>query len=307
MSKASTPEPPLSEPMTTATGGKPYTAPPRQIWGWGTGKAAEFGLAAMFGQAMIIFSVGFGLNPVIVSWCMMPPRLMDGIVDPIIGHWSDGTHTRWGWRKPFMVVGAAVGAFFLSILWWVSPNWSHTTQFLFLGLVGMFLYLCYGTYTMAWNAIGYELSGDYHERSKIQAVAGLFAAVMILLNNWPYRLALRPIFGGVVHGRRWIGAGAAANSDLRAKATIEEISLTNRGTGQNLLAASNGAKVSAVEPPHGITRMLYWLVIIPSIVFTVLTSLMTIRFPLTVQTMIEVRRKLRRNPHHKSGSRSSYR
>ncbi len=42
-------------------------------------------------------------------------------------------------------------------------------------------YLCYGTYTMAWNAIGYELSDDYHERSRIQAVSGLFLAVMVLL------------------------------------------------------------------------------------------------------------------------------
>src|SRR5579862_4139850 len=98
MSHSTIPEPALAEPTTTAAGEKPYTAPPRQIWGWGAGKVAEFGLVAMFGQAMNIFSVGFGLNPIIVSWCMMLPRLVDGIVDPIVGHWSDEAHTRWGRR-----------------------------------------------------------------------------------------------------------------------------------------------------------------------------------------------------------------
>ena len=186
---------------------RPYTAPKSEIWGWGIGRIAEFGLIATFGQAMTIFTVGFGLSPVIVSWCMMLPRLVDGFVDPIIGHWSDNTHTRWGRRKPFIVGGALVGAFFLTILWWASPTWSPTTQFLYLGLVGMALYLCYGAYAMAWNAIGYELSDDYHERSKISAIGGFFLAAMGLGLSWMYWLALRPIFGNVISGMRWIGAG----------------------------------------------------------------------------------------------------
>ena len=81
-----------NEPTTTAIGGKPYTAPAKQVWGWAAGRVAEFGLIGTYGQAMNVFTVGFGLNPVIVSWCMMLPRLLDGILDPIIGHWSDDMH-----------------------------------------------------------------------------------------------------------------------------------------------------------------------------------------------------------------------
>jgi len=192
MSQAPIAEPPIADPTTTAMGGKPYTAPARQIWGWGIGRVAEFGLVAMFGQAINIFTVGFGLSPVIVSWCVMLPRLVDGIVDPVMGHWSDELRTPWGRRRPFMLVGALVGAVFLSLLWWASPNWNQTAQFLYLGVVGMGLYICYGAYAMAWNAIGYELSDDYHERSRIQAVGGFFTASMGLLFTWVYWLALRP-------------------------------------------------------------------------------------------------------------------
>ncbi len=211
---------------------KSYTAPNRQIWGWGAGRIAEFLLVALTGQAMTIFTVGFGLSPVIVSWCMMLPRLVDGIIDPIIGHWSDDTHSRWGRRKPFLIGGAFVGSIFLAGLWWAGPDWAPTVQFVFLGVIVMCLYICYGMYTMAWNAIGYELSDDYHERSKVQAVQGFFLAIMALLNSWIYWLALRPLFGGVVWGMRWIGACAAVaviiSAIICAVFTKERFTHTNR-------------------------------------------------------------------------------
>jgi Na+/melibiose symporter-like transporter len=107
-----------AEPTTTALGGKPYTAPRGQIWSWGVGRLAEGGLIMTYQQAMNIYTVGFGLSPVIVSWCMMLPRLADGILDPIIGHWSDDTRTRWGRRKPFLIGGAGCGAILLALMWW---------------------------------------------------------------------------------------------------------------------------------------------------------------------------------------------
>src|SRR5580698_8203643 len=112
-----------AEPTSTATGGKPYTAPSREIWAWGIGAVACHALIQTYGQASIIFTVGFGLGPVIVSWCMMLPRVVDGIMDPIIGHLSDETHTRWGRRKPYLVLGAVVGALFLMAIWWADPAW----------------------------------------------------------------------------------------------------------------------------------------------------------------------------------------
>lgn len=211
---------------------KPYTAPNKQVWGWGVGRVAEFCLVAIPGQAINIFTVGFGLDPRLMSWCTMLPRLVDGIIDPIVGHWSDDTHTRWGRRKPFLLGGALLGSLLLAGLWWASPNWSATQQFIFLLLVGMSLYICYGMYVMAWNALGYELSDDYHERSKIQAVQGFFLAIMLLINSWIYWLALRPVFGGVIWGMRWIGGIAAVAVVISAiicvKFTKERFTHTNK-------------------------------------------------------------------------------
>ena len=181
-----------------------YTAGKKQLWAWGIGGRASHFLIQTFGQASVIFTVGFSLSPVLVSWCMMLPRLVDAILDPVIGHFSDDTHTRWGRRKPYMVVGAVAGSIFLAAVWWANPAWSHAAQFSYLLVMGTFFYICYGIYTMAWTAIGFELTDDYHERSKVAAIGGFFCALVALSSSWMYWVALRPVFGSEIWGMRWI-------------------------------------------------------------------------------------------------------
>lgn len=192
---------------TKSTPAKAYTAPRKEIWGWALGRVAEYGLIAPLGIASNVFTIGLGLDPRIVGWVMMLPRLLDGLVDPVVGHWSDNTHTRWGRRKPFMLGGALIGAFFVSLLWWVEPHWSNTQQFAFLLVIACCLYFCYGAFAMAWNAIGYELSDDYHERSGVAAIGGFILALVVLGNPYVWYLAQRDIFGSVLWGMRWLGGG----------------------------------------------------------------------------------------------------
>ena len=194
---------------STAVGGKPYTAPAREIWAWGIGALACHLLIQTYGQAYSIFTLGFGLSPVLVSWCMMLPRILDGITDPILGHLSDNTHTRWGRRKPYLVLGAVFGALLLSAIWWANPAWSEKVQFAYLLVLCTLFYIAYGIYTMAWSAVGYELTDDYNERSKVQAVGSFFLALVSLTAGWMYWLALRRGFhdGVIATARSLFSAG----------------------------------------------------------------------------------------------------
>jgi len=168
-------------------------------------------LIQTYGQAYNIFTLGFGLSPVLVSWCMMLPRILDGITDPFIGHLSDNTHTRWGRRKPYLLLGAVFGALFLSAIWWADPAWNVKTQFAYLLVLCTLFYITYGIYAMAWSAVGYELTDDYNERSKVQAVGSFFLALVSLSAGWMYWLALRKGFqdGVIATVRALFGAGSA--------------------------------------------------------------------------------------------------
>jgi len=66
-----------------------------------------------------------GMPPGLVAIIFIVGRSWDFINDPIIGHLSDRTRTRWGRRRPFLLFGAI--PFGLSfILLWLSPNLSQT-------------------------------------------------------------------------------------------------------------------------------------------------------------------------------------
>ncbi len=205
-----------TEPADSRTTVTPYTASDREIWAWGIGALATHLLIQTYGQAYNIFTLGFGLSPVLVSWCMMLPRILDGITDPIIGHLSDNTHTRWGRRKPYLVAGAVLGAAFLCAIWWANPAWSWQVQFAYLLTLCTLFYITYGVYTMAWSAVGYELTDDYNERSRVQAVGSFFLALVSLTAGWMYWLALRQGFSD--------GVFATAGSFFNAGFDLDKLS-----------------------------------------------------------------------------------
>jgi GPH family glycoside/pentoside/hexuronide:cation symporter len=209
-----------------------YTASNREIYAWAFGALASHCLIQTFGQAGGIFTIGFGISPIIIGWAMMMPRFVDAIVDPYLGHLSDETHTRWGRRKPYLVVGAFLGAILLAAMWWANPNWSQTAQLAFLGVIGTLVYISYGLYTMAWTAVGYELTDDYHERSRVMMWGSVALAFVSFGASWCFRAALSPIFGNPMVGMRWISAGVGvvviASAVTSAKFCRERFTHANR-------------------------------------------------------------------------------
>jgi hypothetical protein len=77
---------------------------------------------------------------------------------------------------------------------------------------------------------------------------------------------------------------------------LQEIRLT-ADDGPNLIAAANGGKMLAATPPAPVQKRLFRLVMIPGIIFSFLTMLMTILFPLTEAKMKDVRRQLDERHH----------
>ena len=65
-------------------------------------------------------SAGFGLSLAFVGLMLALSRVFDGITDPIIGFLSDRVRTRWGRRKPFVLIGMPI--FMLGVyLLWIPP------------------------------------------------------------------------------------------------------------------------------------------------------------------------------------------
>ncbi len=107
-----------------------------------------------------------GMTPGLVAIILFVGRSWDYINDPIIGHLSDRTRTRWGRRRPFLLFGAI--PFGLSfILLWLSPNFSQTGLIIYYSL-GYVVYEALATTVyMPYFALTPELTEDYDERTQL--------------------------------------------------------------------------------------------------------------------------------------------
>jgi len=77
----------------------------------GAGGFAEWLLAFSLNTlVMPLFTMSFGVSAALVGWAITIPRLVDAFTDPIVGHWSDRTRSRWGRRRPWIFGGGVAGA-----------------------------------------------------------------------------------------------------------------------------------------------------------------------------------------------------
>lgn len=182
---------------------------------WSIGAIFENMMANGIGTLVSpIFIIGYGIPAVWIGWGQTIPRVIDAVVDPILGWLSDKTRTRWGRRRPWMFIGGLLGSFSFTLIWFADPHWSKLAVFLWFLVVSILYYVSYGIYAISYNALGMELSPDYQERTRIQAWRFVFLNVSGQLLSWAYKLSLIPIFAigmsvGVEHtevyGMRGVG------------------------------------------------------------------------------------------------------
>lgn len=57
------------------------------------------------------------LSATLVGVLLSVGRLWDAVIDPLIGHWSDFNRSRWGRRRPFLMLATPVTVIALLLLW----------------------------------------------------------------------------------------------------------------------------------------------------------------------------------------------
>jgi glycoside/pentoside/hexuronide:cation symporter, GPH family len=151
---------------------------------YGAGAFVNNMLAAAIGGMMIVLNLGFGMNPAIVGLLGALPRLTDAITDPLVGFISDNTRSRWGRRRPYIFVGAIMAGLVFALLWQMPPGKTETWYFWYF-LVGSFIfYLGYTIFATPWVALGYELTPDYHERTRLMGVQNFIGQTVYLVSPW---------------------------------------------------------------------------------------------------------------------------
>ena len=106
---------------------------------FGIGQIAEGIKSCSFGAfLMFYYNQVLGLPASLAGTAILIAMIFDAISDPLVGVWSDNTHSRWGRRHPFMYAAAIPVALFYSLLW-RPPDWDDGALFLYLVVLAVLI------------------------------------------------------------------------------------------------------------------------------------------------------------------------
>ena len=116
-----------------------------------------------------------GIAPAVAAIGLFIGKSWDYINDPLIGHLSDRTRTRWGRRRPFLLFGALPYGLAFAFLWWKPPLETQTALVVFYTFMFV-LYDAAGTFVgMPYFALTPELTEDYDERTALTGYRMFFS------------------------------------------------------------------------------------------------------------------------------------
>ena len=158
--------------------------PFRQKVVYGLGAFVNNLLAAASGGMMIVLNLGLGMNPALVGLLGALPRLTDALTDPVMGYISDNTRTRWGRRRPYIFVGAIAAGLTFALLWHLPDGRTESFYFWYFLIGSIIFYLAYTMFATPWVALGYELTPDYHERTRLMGVQNFMGQLAYVIAPW---------------------------------------------------------------------------------------------------------------------------
>ncbi len=168
-----------------------------QKFAYSLGTLANNLQAAAVGALPIILNLGLAMDPRWVGWLGSIPRLFDAFIDPVIGHVSDNTRTRWGRRRPLILWGAILSGIIFALMWQLYPGHSQAFYFWVFLAASIVFFTVYAIYSIPLVAYGYELTPDYHERTRLMGFSNIMGQIAWLLCPFFYLFIYNPnIFPG---------------------------------------------------------------------------------------------------------------
>ncbi|MDD9893433.1 MAG: MFS transporter [Gammaproteobacteria bacterium] len=156
----------------------------QQLAAYGVGSVAS----AMFNTVPALVLLFFmtqtlGVSPAWAGAAMLLPKLWDVITDPLMGYISDRTQSRWGRRRPWMLLGAFTMPLAFSMVFSV-PDYD-TWQSRFAWVMGWYMLAatCFTVYVVPYVSMPAEMTNNYHERTKILSWRMAFVVIGIMVGG----------------------------------------------------------------------------------------------------------------------------
>ena len=152
-----------------------------------------WGLWLYAGVAYMVFNLYLGIDPWLVGLGVGLVRIFDAFIDPVVGWLSDNLRSKWGRRRPFILIAGILSGLGLPILFMMSPSWVGIK---FLGVSVVFWYILLSNmiyipiisaFTIPYYSLGAEMSPDYEERTSIMSYRSVTQKISELGNFFAFK------------------------------------------------------------------------------------------------------------------------
>lgn len=161
---------------------------------FGVGMLANQMFPAALGVFMVVLVQGFGFPVWMVGVLTFAPRILDFIIDPVMGFITDNTKSKWGRRRHYVFIGALLLGISFILMWQIHKDNSITYNFFYFLFFKLCLYVGLTVFSIPFVAMGYEMSEDFHERTQIMAIAQW-------IGQWAWVIV--PWFWIIIYDKNW--------------------------------------------------------------------------------------------------------
>ncbi len=196
--------------MTYKKNSREDVVPFGQKIAFGSGHLANQLFPAALGVFMVVLVMSLGMNPILAGLLGALPRLLDALTDPIMGFISDNTKSKWGRRKPYILFGSVIAGVSFMVMWQLNPENSEIHNFFYFLVVSIFFYIGYTIFATPLIGLGYEMTPDYNERTRLMAVSQVMGQIAWVVAPWFWVIIYNPnLFDSAPEGARilsvWVG------------------------------------------------------------------------------------------------------
>jgi len=160
----------------------------------------SYGFADIYGGgAFVVISTFFtvfltkalGMPPELAGTIPLIGKIWDAVTDPVMGNIADRTHSRFGPKRFYMLVGSIVSAITFLVMWIPLRSAGTTGQYIFYVLMYMLFSTGFTIVMVPYNGLLPDMVEDYTVRARFSSTRMIFSSLGAILAGLVPTLLIR--------------------------------------------------------------------------------------------------------------------
>ena len=137
-------------------------------------------IGALTGYGLYYMTNYLGIAAGVAGSLIGLSKFFDMISDPVMGQISDRTETKWGRRRPYLMVGAIACPLALLLLFHVPAFENNTTTVAVIFFVLLLYAAAFTSFNVPYFAMPAEMTSNYLERTVIMSQRIFFSTMSVV-------------------------------------------------------------------------------------------------------------------------------